>query len=126
MTLMEMTDQEQVRYFKILDELVETRVMDESTAKQYASLCVARARAYGAKLASMSIPAYFIVWASDMAARTGKAEVKAHHNYLPWLEAFLVSRYGEAVEHWPETLSEKDFERTRDWKVRGLPKSFTV
>lgn len=126
MQITEMTEQEQVLWFKIQDELVESRTMDEQTAKDYAAVCLDRARAYAAKLSSMTLPLYAGVWASEMQAKTGKALVKAHHNYLPWVTAFLVSRYGEAVEHWPEAFSEKDLQRLREWKLQGLPKSFAV
>jgi hypothetical protein len=126
MQISEMTESEQVLCFKMQDELVDSRTMDESTAKQYAALCIARARAYADRIASMTIPMYVSVWASEMAAKTGKSLVKAHHNYLPWIAAFLVSRYGEAVDFWPDTLSEQDFERAREWKRQGLPKSFNV
>lgn len=124
MQISEMTQREQVLYFNIQDELVANRTMEESTAAEYAAMCLERARAYQAKIATMLIPLYLTGWASEMAAKTGKALVKAHHNYLPWLDAFLVSRYGEAVEHWPNELTEKDMQRARDWKLKGLPKSF--
>lgn len=126
MQITELSGQEQVRYFTIQDELVANRTMDEGTAAVYAGMCLERARAYQAKIAIMQIPPYFAVWASEMATKTGKALVKAHHNYLPWLAAFLVSRYGEAVEHWPDSLSEHDFQRAREWKRDGLPKNFVA
>lgn len=119
-----MTEQEQMIGFKIQDDLVARGTMDEATAVHYAAVCLERARAYQAKIATMKIPLYLSAWASDMASKTGKGFVKAHHNYLPWLDAFLVSRYGEAVEHWPNELTEKDVQRARDWKLKGLPKSF--
>lgn len=126
MALADMTGPEQVLCFQIQDELVGNRTMDEATAATYAALCIERARAYQAKLAAMQIPLYLTVWASEMAAKTGKALVKAHHNYLPWLAAFLVSRYGEAVEHWPDQLTDKDLQRAREWKKNGLPKAFVA
>ena len=119
--LMAMTEQEQVTCFGIEDELIANRTMDESSAKQYAALCIERARQYAAKVQSMTIPLYLHTWAKDMAARYGKTVVKVHHNYAPWIEAFLVTRYGEAVEHWPDQLSEKDLERARDWKTKRPP-----
>lgn len=119
-----MTEQEQMIGFKIQDDLVARGTMDEATAQQYAVTCIERARLYQAKIATMKIPLYLTVWATEMISLTGKAIVKAHHNYLPWLDAFLVSRYGEAVEHWPNELTEKDVQRARDWKLKGLPKSF--
>lgn len=119
-----MTEQEQMIGFKIHDELVEQGTMDDATAVQYAAVCLERARAYQAKIAAMKIPLYLTVWVAEMVSRTGKTLVKAHHNYLPWLDAFLVSRYGEAVEVWPNDLTEKDVQRARDWKLKGLPKAF--
>jgi hypothetical protein len=121
-----MNQQEQVLAFNIQDELVANGTMDEATAQRYAGTCIERARAYQAKIATMQIPLYLTVWAKEMEARTGKALVKAHHNYLPWLAAFLVSRYGEAVEHWPAELSERDVQRAREWKLQGMPKSFVA
>lgn len=125
-TVEAMTEQEQVRWFRIQDELVANRVMDEATAAIYAGTCIERARAYQVKLGAMQIPLYLTVWASEMAAKTGTAVIKAHHNYLPWIPAFLVSRYGEAVEHWPDTLSGRDLERARDWKIKGMPSGFAA
>lgn len=120
----EMSEREQVRLFQIQDELVADRVMDERTAATYAETCIQRARDYEAKLASMTIPLYLTVWAKEMATRHGKTEIKAHHNYLPWMAAFFVSRYGEAAEHWPDTVTDRDIQRARDWKTKGLPPSF--
>jgi len=124
MTITGMSGQEQVLCFQIQDEVVANRTMDEAAAKEYSAICIERARTYQAKMATMQIPLYLTVWAADMQSRTGKAFVKAHHNYLPWIAALLVSRYGETGEHWPETVTEKDLQRARDWKLKGLPKSF--
>lgn len=125
-TLQEMTDAEHVRAFKIEDELVANRTMDEATAKGYAAVCIERARAYAEKIGAMTIPLYLQVWANEMAASHGTAEIKVHHNYLPWLAALLVTRYGEAVEHWPNTCSEDDLRRAREWKTKGLPRVVAV
>lgn len=119
-----MNQHEQVIAFNIHDELVAGGTMDEATAERYAGVCIARARAYQAKIATMQIPLYLAVWVKEMEAKSGKALIKAHHNYLPWLAAFCVSRYGEAVEHWPAELTERDVQRAREWKLKGLPKSF--
>lgn len=126
LTTTEMTEQEQVRCFRIEDELVAHRVMDEATATAYAAVCIERARAYQAKIQSMTIPLYLQVWASEMAASHGTAEIKVHHNYLPWLAALLVTRYGEAVEHWPEACTDDDVRRAREWKTKGLPRVVAV
>jgi hypothetical protein len=126
LTVATMTQQELVRCFAIEDELVAARTMDEATAKAYAALCIERARGYAARLTTMTIPLYLTTWAAQMAATHGVAEVKVHHNYLPWLAAFFVVRYGEAVEHWPETISEKDLERARKWKQGRQPSVVTM
>lgn len=126
MTLADMTEHEQVRHFKIQDDLTASRTMDEATAAEYAGVCIARARQYAEKITAMKVPLYLTVWAKEMAAKTGKSLVKAHHNYLPWVEAFLVSRYGEAVEHWPDSLSARDLQRAREWKTKGLPSAFVA
>ena len=117
----DMTEAEQVLAFQIEDELVANRTMDETNAKAYAVVCIERARAYREKLATMQIPLYLNTWAMEMAAAKQKALIKVYHNYLPWLEGFLVTRYGEAVEHWPTELTEKDIQRARDWKTKSLP-----
>ena len=124
-TLTDMTEQEQVTYFRIQDDLLASYTMAEADAQVYASVCLERARAYHAKMQRMAIPLYCTVWAADMAAKTGKAIIKVHHNYLPWLAGFLVSRYGEAVESWPETCSADDLKRARAWKSR-LPTIVTL
>jgi len=127
MQITDMTDAEQVRHFKIQDDLTESRVMDERTAKEYARVCCERARAYTAHLQTMALPAYLHVWAAEMTAKHQKSLVKVHHNYLPWIQALLVVRYGEAVEHWPATVTEQDIERAREWK-RGanVPKAVSI
>lgn len=126
MTLAEMTELEQVRCFQIQDNLTASRTMDETTAQHYAGLCIERARQYDEKIATMQLPLYLTVWAKEMAAKTGKAVVKMHHNYLPWIAAFFVSRYGEAVAAWPDRLTEQDLKRAREWKTKGLPSTVTV
>lgn len=121
LTLAEMTQHEQVRCFQIEDELTASRAMDEATAKAYAVTCIERARAYDAKIQTMTIGLYLTTWALEMAARRGKTVVKVHHNYLPWLAGLLVTRYGEAVDSWPAVTSEDDLRRAREWKTKGIP-----
>ncbi len=128
-TIAEMTEQEHVLYFQIADELVAARVMDEATATTYAATCVARARAYETKIQSMTIPLYLRVWAVEMAALRGRSTIKVHHNHLPWLAGFLVTRYGEAVESWPDATTDEDLKRAREWKTghgRGVSKAVTA
>lgn len=125
LTVSEMTEREQVTYFTIQDDLLANHTMAEADAQVYASVCLERARAYHVKIQCMAIPLYCTVWAAEMATKTGKAIIKVHHNYLPWLAGFLVSRYGEAVESWPETCSADDLKRAREWKSR-LPTIVTL
>lgn len=128
-TLAEMTQQEQVRCFQIEDELVAARVMDAATATAYAAVCIERARAYEAKIQTMTIALYFTTWALEMAALRGKSIIKVHHNYLPWLAGFLVTRYGEAVDAWPDATTDEDVKRAREWKTgqgRGFSKDVQV
>lgn len=126
LTITDMTEQEQVRCYRIEDELVAARVMDEATAHAYAAVCIERSRAYDAKIQAMTIPLYLRTWAMEMAVLKSCTEIKVHHNYLPWLAALLVTRYGEAVEHWPDTCSEDDLRRAREWKTKGLPRVVAV
>lgn len=130
LTLAEMTQPEQVRCFQIEDELVAARVMEAATAKEYAVLCIDRARAYEAKIATMTVALYLRAWAVEMAAlHGGKTVIKVHHNYLPWLAGFLVTRYGEAVESWPDATTDEDVKRAREWKTgqgRGFSKDVKV
>lgn len=124
-----MTQQEQVIAFGIQDELVARGTMDEATAERYAGVCIERARAYQAKIATMALHPYLATWAKEMEASTGKALVKVHHNYLPWIAALLVSRYGEAVESWPAEVSADDVKRAREWRTgrgRGISKAVAV
>lgn len=126
LTMQELTEAEQVLAFKIEDELVVSGTMDEATAKAYAVVCIERARAYAEKIRAMTIPLYLRTWASEMAVRHATTEIKVHHNYLPWLAALLVTRYGEAVEHWPDACSDEDVRRAREWKTKGLPRVVAV
>lgn len=126
LTTSDMTDGELTRCYQIEDELVEARTMDQTTAKQYAAVCIERARVYAARLTTMMMPSYLSVWANEMAAATGKSSVKVHHNYLPWLEALMVVRYGEDASCWPAAVTEKDVERARRWKRGEQPSVVTI
>lgn len=130
LTVAEMTQQEQVRCFQIEDELVAARVMDAATATAYAAVCIERVRAYEAKLQTMQVALYLRAWALEMAAlHGGKTVIKVHHNYLPWLAGFLVTRYGEAVDAWPDATTDEDVKRAREWKTgqgRGFSKDVQV
>lgn len=121
-----MTPAEQVRAITIEDELLDGRVMDSTTAKSYAVTCIERARAYLVQITRMELHPYLTVWASEMEKKHTRATIKVHHNYLPWLSALLVVRYGEAVDQWPSASTEKDLERARRWKHGEQPKVVSV
>lgn len=129
MTRSEMSMAEQVTAFRIEDELVANRVMEEATAAQYAGVCIARARDYAAHLATMAVHPYLQIWAIEMTSKHGTATPKVHHNYLPWIAALMVARYGEAVASWPAATSDDDVKRAREWKTgggRGMPRFVQV
>lgn len=54
-------------------------------------------------------------WAARMSVKYGE-KVKVWHNVLDWVSALYVVRWGEAVEHWPDVLTEKDIQRAHDWE----------
>lgn len=54
-------------------------------------------------------------FAEQMATRYG-ARVIVWHNVVSWAVAFLIGRYGEAIEHWPDELSDGDRQRLADWQ----------
>ena len=123
----DLTEQEQLRELTIHDRLLTHHAMGIADARTYALICIERARAYAAHVQAMKVHPYLRIWVQDMVAHSGKARIFVYHNYLPWLEAFMVVRYGEAVGAWPMTLTEKDVQRARDWKSGvDVPKVVTV
>lgn len=125
------TDDEQVRFIKIKKALVANRVMDAHNANEYAGTCIERARAYDTKLLSMPVAAYLKEWAKEMTAQHETPFTKCHHNYLPWLAALMVVRYGEAVDQW-EPLREADpdhdqadIDRALRWQAGNVPDAVT-
>jgi hypothetical protein len=75
----------------------------------------ARRAAYDAELASMTVPAELAAWAERMELRFGFT-VRVWFNRLPWLAAFLVVRYGEAIDKWPDDFHEADVTRALEWE----------
>lgn len=45
--------------------------------------------------------------------------VKAWHNLVPWRIGFLVGKYGENPQKWPDALGDADVERLRQMTDRG-------
>lgn len=84
-------------------------------ASAYRKLLELRKDAYAAAVEAMHVDPAIKAWAERMATRTGPA-VKVNHNTLPWIEALLVVRYGEAVEHWPAATTIADYGRAKDWE----------
>lgn len=125
-TLDGMTPAEQTLAFQIEDELLDGQIMDPQSVKGYAAVCIERARAYAAHFATMDIHPYLILWSVEMEKKYGRTTVKVHHNYLPWLSALMVVRYGEAVEHWPAVASEKDVEKARAWRRGAQPPAVSL
>jgi len=127
LTRADLTDQEQLRELTIQDRLLAHRVMGKADARTYALICLERARAYAAHVQTMTLPTYLRQWAQEMAKDSGKSRILVHHNELPWVEAFLVVRYGEAVSAWPLRVTERDLQRARDWKSgKDIPTVVTV
>lgn len=57
---------------------------------------------------------------AEMTERHGKWAL-AHNNIVTWPEAFMVGRYGEAVDFWPDALTADDLRRIERWDVLGFP-----
>jgi hypothetical protein len=93
---------------------------DEQNRLDYTVLCALRRKAYGEYVGGMLLDPVVRGWASAMAAKYGP-KVRVHANALPWLEALLVVRYGEAIDHWPTELSEKDLNRAKEWALGKIP-----
>ena len=93
---------------------------EEQNRLDYTVLCALRRKAYSEHVAGMEIDPQIQTWASSMAAKYG-SKVRVYVNALPWVEALLVVRYGEAVEHWPTEFSEKDLNRAARWAAGQVP-----
>jgi hypothetical protein len=95
-------------------------------AAAYRKLLELRKDAYAAAVEVMSIDPAIRQWAERMTLRFGHS-VKVHHNTLPWVQALLVVRYGEAVEHWPGATTVADYGRAMDWESgKAIPEPVRV
>lgn len=86
----------------------------------YQVVLPSRRNAYALHVTQMAVPDDLNAWVAWMTERHGPT-VKVWHNTVPWLEALLVVRYGEAVEHWPAEFSEGDVLRAQEWSQGKLP-----
>jgi type 1 glutamine amidotransferase len=93
---------------------------DEQNRLDYTVLCALRRKAYSEHVATMDIDPKVKVWAAGMEAKHGP-KVRVHVNPMPWIEALLVVRYGEAVGNWPAEFSEKDIARAVRWAAGEVP-----
>lgn len=86
----------------------------------YDTLMDLRREAYERKIQSINIPAIVRLWATRQEGRFGPI-VKVHHNFMPWLAAFMVVRYGEEPAHWPNQLTAEDEQRVNTWDTNRNP-----
>jgi len=87
-----------------------------TSIQDYEGVLAARRIAYAEHLKAAHVDPALKAWAERMAVRDGPT-VKVWHNDLPWLEALMVVRYGEAVEHWPSATTIADWGRATDWEA---------
>lgn len=95
-----------------------------SNIEEYKDVLAARRIAYAAHVKGMTVDPALRAWAERMSTR-GKT-VRVWHQDLPWLEALMVIRYGEAidgvdakgekVQHWPSAFAIADYGRAKDWE----------
>jgi hypothetical protein len=81
--------------------------LDEQTELGHAHLQRLRRAAFREHTARMPELAE---WATKMAEKHGQHAV-VHGNVLGWAEAYMVARFGEAMYHWPDALSELEVQR---------------
>lgn len=97
-----------------------------TTVEQYKAVLAARKEAFAAHVSQPGFadPALH-AWAARMAMRANSKTVKVYHNELPWLEALMVVRYGEAIDFWPDHTSIADYGRAMDWESgKEIPEAF--
>lgn len=80
-----------------------------------------RREAYALHVTQMPVPDDLNAWVAWMTDHCGSPTVKVWHNTLPWLEALMVVRYGEAIEFWPPAFSADDVLRAQEWSQGQLP-----
>jgi|SRR5688500_10812271 len=88
----------------------------------YEDICRLRRRAFKEQAQRMKVPSQIQKWVEEMTKRYGpKGRIWVHT--LPWLEVFMVVRYGEDPMQWPPEFSEADIQRAETWFTggRGLP-----
>lgn len=99
---------------------------DELLTLDYQQVLRLRKEAYAEHVAEVKVPASVKAWAKRMAKLHGEngqdlEEVKVWHNYLPWVEALLVVRYGEDPMQWPTEFTEADEQRAQQWENGSMP-----
>lgn len=102
----------------------ESVTLPEPPTRQYAEIMVERRVQYAKFLRDNKVPEVIRDWAGRMSHRYGRL-VKVWHNELDWISALYVVRWGEAVEHWPAQLTEKDIERAFRWEKGETPAAIT-
>ena len=90
--------------------------MENKDIEQYKKTMEVRKESYSKHISEMFVDPRIKDWATRMKSKTGEETVKVWHNVLPWLEALMVVRYGEAIEHWPKGTSVDDYERALKWE----------
>lgn len=83
---------------------------------EYSEVLEVRKKQYADHLLKMSVDPAVKAWSDRMESKYESKTVKVWHNELPWLEALMVVRYGEAVEHWPLATTVADWGRALDWE----------
>lgn len=98
---------------------------DEQRDIPYPVLMTLRREAYAEHITGMDIPPGLQRWADAMTARHGPM-VGVWQNIMPWLEAFMVVRYGEEPTSWPQEFSSFDVVRAERWlKGEDVPSMVT-
>lgn len=80
----------------------------------YPEVCRLRRAAYTEHLDQHGLREALAEFRAAMEANHG-ALAQAWHNVVPWDVAFMVGRYGEAIDYWPTELSEADAARLKEW-----------
>lgn len=78
----------------------------------YRELAALRRAAYREHAKAAKLDPAIAALVTQLVERFGP-KVKVWHNVVDWLSAILISRYGEAIEHWPATLTVDDARRIR-------------
>lgn len=99
-------------YKKLLLEMPEADRLELS----YKELAKMRRAAYEEHVASMEIPQGLKDWADRMGEHYGNKIKVWHAEQSSWITALMISRYGEAVEHWPTAFTEDDVRRADEWQ----------